>query len=148
MTSTETRPDPAVMRVTVTPGDVDVTEGVRTLYDLVISSMNWGSGFLSIEDVEGVIRVAQTCGFLVPDEAAREFEEYAQALSPFWAYGGHPALPPRQLQWRAESRIRCVECGAPVAYLRDQEPNRWVHQVMPDGIAEPHPVVLWRSYIP
>jgi hypothetical protein len=143
MTSTETRPDPAVMRVTVTPGDVDVTEGVRTLYDLVISSMNWGSGFLSIEDVEGVIRVAQTCGFIVPEDAAREFEEYAEALSPYWREPRSYAVE----GWRSESGIRCVECGAPVVYLRREQPNRWVHQVMPDGIAEPHPVVLWRSYI-
>jgi hypothetical protein len=126
------------MRVTVTPGDVDVTEGVRTLYDLVISSMDWGSGFLSVEDVAGVIRVAQACGFIVPDEAAREFEQYARTLSPYLRGFGVE-------RWNEESDIHCVECGAPVVCLRREEPNRWAHQVMPDGIAEPHPVVLWRS---
>jgi hypothetical protein len=126
------------MRVTVTPGDIDVTEGVRTLYDLVISSMNWGSGFLSVEDVEGVIRVAQTCGFIVPDEAASEFEKYARALSPY-------LRDFNDKRWSMESNIHCVECGAPVMWLRREQPNRWAHQVMPDGFAEPHPVVLWRS---
>jgi hypothetical protein len=94
MTSTETRPDPAVMRVTVTPGDVDVTEGVRTLYDLVISSMNWGSGFLSIEDVEGVIRVAQTCGFLVPARLPASSRSTPKR-SRRWAYADIPP-PPRR----------------------------------------------------
>jgi hypothetical protein len=74
----------------------------------------------------------------VPDEAASEFEKYARALSPY-------LRDFNDKRWSMESNIHCVECGAPVMWLRREQPNRWAHQVMPDGFAEPHPVVLWRS---
>ena len=41
----------------------DVTEGVQTLYDLLCSSMDLGSGFLSREDIEPVYRLAAKAGF-------------------------------------------------------------------------------------
>ena len=40
--------------------DTDITQGVQALYDLVISSMNWGSGFWSWEDALPVAR-SGTC---------------------------------------------------------------------------------------
>lgn len=42
---------------------VDITEGVKTLFDHVLSSMDWGSGFLSQEETENVLRVGVACGF-------------------------------------------------------------------------------------
>lgn len=42
---------------------VDVTAGVQALYDLVINSMDWGSGFLTSEDAEPVAEIARICGF-------------------------------------------------------------------------------------
>ncbi len=42
---------------------VDITDGVQVLYDLVISSQNFGSGFWTIEDLEPVARVAEMCEF-------------------------------------------------------------------------------------
>jgi hypothetical protein len=56
---------------------LDVTEGVRALYDHCVGSMDWGSGFLTLEDATEILRVAQTCGFLVPVEAREAFETYA-----------------------------------------------------------------------
>lgn len=53
-------------------GETDITEGVRALYDLVISSMNWGSGFLTAEDARPVALLARTCQF----EQAAEAERY------------------------------------------------------------------------
>lgn len=55
---------------------VDITEGVMALYDLVISSMNWTSGFLSVEDALPVVEVAKVCGF----EECEEAERYVEAL--------------------------------------------------------------------
>lgn len=43
--------------------ETDITEGVQTLYDMVIGSMDWGSGFLTAEDALPVVQVAKTCGF-------------------------------------------------------------------------------------
>jgi hypothetical protein len=54
---------------------VDITEGVQALYDLVISSMDWGSGFWTAEDAEPVVHVARTCGF----NGCEEAERYVQA---------------------------------------------------------------------
>lgn len=38
--------------------EVEVTDGVQALYDHLAASMDWGSGFLSLEDVTGIIVVA------------------------------------------------------------------------------------------
>lgn len=50
----------------------DITEGVQALYDLVLNSMDWGSGFLSAEDARPVALLARACGF----ERAAEAERY------------------------------------------------------------------------
>lgn len=49
--------------------EVDITEGVQTIYDLVIGSLDWGSGFLTVEDALPVVHVAKTCGFADWEEA-------------------------------------------------------------------------------
>lgn len=54
---------------------VDITVGVQALYDLVLSSMDWGSGFLSLEDAIPVADIARICGFEGSDEAERYVEE-------------------------------------------------------------------------
>ena len=43
--------------------ETDITEGVEALYDLVISSMDWGSGFLTYDDALPVLTIAETFGF-------------------------------------------------------------------------------------
>lgn len=66
------------MKVTVTRDDgtqVDVTEYVRIAYDCVRQSLDWGSGFLDTEEVNGIVLLAEACGF--PD-----FEEVVQDV---WA---------------------------------------------------------------
>ena len=52
--------------------EIDVTTGVQALYDLVINSMDWGSGFLSLEDVIPISEIARICGF----EQLKEIDEY------------------------------------------------------------------------
>ncbi len=44
----------------------DVTEAIQVIYDLAHSSMDWGSGMLSTEEVEAVIRFAIHMGWGVP----------------------------------------------------------------------------------
>jgi len=55
----------------------DITEGVQAMYDLVIQSQDFGSGFWSYEDALPVAEVARVCGF----EKSAEVERYVrQAL--------------------------------------------------------------------
>lgn len=69
-------PNGAVLLAVLHPDaePVDVTEGVQALYDAVIGSLDWGSGFLSIEDVIPIARLARACGFdyQAPVEYLRE----------------------------------------------------------------------------
>lgn len=51
--------------------ETDITEGVQALYDLVIGSMDWGSGFLTAEDARPVALLARALGFERAEEAER-----------------------------------------------------------------------------
>lgn len=55
--------------------EINVTEGVQVLYDTVIGSMDWGSGFLSAEDAQPIVQVARTCGFTGWEAAQRYVTE-------------------------------------------------------------------------
>lgn len=50
-------------------GPTEITEGVQVLYDHLVHSMDWGSGFLSVEDVEPILDLAETCGFKGVEDA-------------------------------------------------------------------------------
>ena len=94
--------------------ETDVTEGVQALYDHMVQSMDWGSGFLSIEDAKGVIEVAQACGFVMPADAAAQFEEYAREVTR-GSYGGD---------------VICATCGEKAVWSSDwntdkRNPGRW-----------------------
>jgi hypothetical protein len=47
---------------------VDITEGVKALYDIVLSSAEWGSDMMSWEDALDVAKIGEVCGF---EEAQR-----------------------------------------------------------------------------
>jgi hypothetical protein len=55
--------------------EVNITEGVQALYDLVIQSMDWGSGFFTVEDALPVVAIAKTCGFASAEEAERYVDD-------------------------------------------------------------------------
>ena len=59
--------------------ETDITEGVQTLYDFVISSMDWGSGFFTAEDARPVALLARACGFERCEEAERYLREQEQS---------------------------------------------------------------------
>jgi hypothetical protein len=59
------------MRITVTHDDgseQDITEQVQIAYDVATHSMDWGSGFLDIEETNGLILLAEACRFPDLDE--------------------------------------------------------------------------------
>lgn len=75
-------PTPLGVTITATKPDgttQDVTEGVQALYDLVVQSMDWGSGFLTREDAEPVAAIARFCGFTGIEEAERYLTELDQS---------------------------------------------------------------------
>ena len=59
--------------------DEDVTDDVGCLYDLVIGSMNWGSGFLTVEDALPVVRIAQLGQFKDWEQAQEYVDAQTQA---------------------------------------------------------------------
>jgi hypothetical protein len=62
------------MRIIVQHDDgteIDITEGVQIAYDCTVGSMDWGSGFLAVEEVDAMVRLSQACRF-------SDFEKIAQ----------------------------------------------------------------------
>lgn len=49
-----------------TDGGNDITEAVQIMYDLVHSSMDWGSGMLDTEEMHAVIQLAIDMGWQLP----------------------------------------------------------------------------------
>lgn len=63
------------MRVIVQQDDgteVDVTEEVKVAYDCVRQSLDWGSGFLDVEEVDAIIRLSAACAFPDFEEVIRD----------------------------------------------------------------------------
>jgi len=57
--------------------ETDITEGVQALYDLVISSMDFRSGFWTVEDAVPVAVIARLLKF----KQAEEIERYLRTSS-------------------------------------------------------------------
>jgi hypothetical protein len=106
-------PTPTGVTITATKPDgttQDITEGVQVLYDLVIQSMDFGSGFLTIEDVEPMAVVADFCGFEGFEEAQRYLEnERVQERRRKCAHQRWVKQPRDQ---RGAIFEVCSECGA------------------------------------
>lgn len=45
----------------------DITSSVQILFDTVLSSMDWGSGFLDTEEIHAVVKLAIHMGWKVPE---------------------------------------------------------------------------------
>ena len=61
--------------------EVDVTQGVKLVYDLLNQSMDYGSGFLSIEDVVEITRLGAACGFESPGDADVQLAAYLRTIT-------------------------------------------------------------------
>lgn len=61
--------------------EIDVTTEVRLVYDLLNESMDYGSGFLSIEDVTEITRLALAAGFASNEEADQQLRAYVRTLT-------------------------------------------------------------------
>ncbi|MBC7680450.1 MAG: hypothetical protein H7233_15905 [Pseudorhodobacter sp.] len=131
--SDETVPTPYRIIVRKDDGtETDVTEGVKVLYDHTVTSMDWGSGFLEVEDAAEVITVALTCGFLVPETAQEQFEDYA--------------VTDQRREWT------CIDCGRRVFHHPYGKHKGLHHGESAPAYRDPlvaeaadHPARLWRA---
>ena len=48
----------------------DVTEHVARMYDAIVHSLDWGSGYLDTEDIESILIIAKLAGWDVPEPNA------------------------------------------------------------------------------
>jgi hypothetical protein len=90
-------------RITTEHG-VDVTEGVQAAYDLVLSSMDWGSGFLSIEDIEPLLRLALASGYDTEPIAAYIADSTSRPED--WWYIGAEDRKQRRQEWLESARAK------------------------------------------
>lgn len=61
-------------------GSVDITEGVQIMYDTILASLDWQSGFLGVEELEALAKVGEACGFESIEEVYRKINiEKAEA---------------------------------------------------------------------
>jgi hypothetical protein len=56
-----------IVAVTEDGVEHDVTQDVAALYDLVVGSMDFGSGFITVDDAEPLARMADLAGYHDPD---------------------------------------------------------------------------------
>lgn len=97
----------------------DITEGVQICYDLLRQSLDWGSGFLDVDEVDAVIRLAHDSGFA-------DFEELIKSV---WAERRKSRLPePRKPQrihpgyeeWEKRQQQQADEAVARFTAERDE----------------------------
>jgi hypothetical protein len=100
--------------------EVDITESVQVMYDVIISSMDWGSGFLSVEEAVPVVHVAETCGFAKYEDAQRyvdelrhssEQERFIAERGLDYRYGFPYGRPPLEHDHVMSSAGRCMWPG-------------------------------------
>lgn len=54
------------MKITTTHDDgttTDITVGVQVAYDIAYHSLDWGSGFLDLEEMDAIARMGEACRF-------------------------------------------------------------------------------------
>ena len=94
------------MKIIATRDDgttTDITEGVQTLYDHVLGSLDWQSNFFDYEEQAAVIRTGIACGF--PDA-----EKYLEGIQK--AKLAEEKRQEEQVRRRAEQRRKAEETRA------------------------------------
>lgn len=103
-------PDNMQASFLVSEDNIDITEEVRMLFDTVISSMDWGSGMLSTEEMEQTLRIGVLLDvFASPNPTEKEqFLNLKAQINLSKNFEQH--------EWKAdrdESKfgVRCLTCG-------------------------------------
>ena len=58
----------------ITIGGVDVTEHVAAMFDAIVGSLDWGSGFLDVETIESILVVAELAGFEISKSGSKSID--------------------------------------------------------------------------
>lgn len=53
-------------KIPITCRDVNISDHVAAMFDALVTSLDWGSGFLDAETIESILIVAALAGFDVP----------------------------------------------------------------------------------
>lgn len=122
------------------PEPVDITESIQVLYDLVISSTDFGSGFLSVEDARPIVKLAELCGFedyevvktyVDAQEHSLEQERFLQALPARRQhdhYFRHLDLPLDNAMHSFDEAVqRALTCQYPNCNVKEGSPEHLVH---------------------
>ena len=72
-----------VVAITDDGTEHDVTEAVLNTFEAIEHSMDWGSGFLDIEEVISMTQLAMLCGFRTPDQTKNSIDEYVRVSQPY-----------------------------------------------------------------
>jgi hypothetical protein len=97
------------VRITTEQG-IDVTEGVQAAYDLVLNSMDWGSGFLTVDDIEPLIRLAIAADYdlepIIGYISGSLFQRFSEPMPPSARYGDpeYEAWNKRAGAWNREQQ--------------------------------------------
>lgn len=101
----------------------DITEGVKTLYDHVTTSMDWGSGFLTVEDALEVVNIAKACGFPSYRQAEDQvIQRRGDELFGDWLQSDATTHPQSddERKWGTHWSYRCPVCNDAKKRLHEQ----------------------------
>lgn len=107
----------------ITVDGADITEHVAAMFDAIVDSMDWGSGFLDTETIESILIVAELAGFEAPAVRVNPpgFDEWNPGRFPKWEMSradwqesvGRPAYEDWQrrraeaiIAWRAQVKAK------------------------------------------
>lgn len=83
----------------------DVTEHVAAMFDAIVGSLDWGSGFLDVDTIESILIVAELAGFDVPQYVPVD----PPGFTPLWAPDLASASRLRAeaiAEWRAQVKAK------------------------------------------
>lgn len=126
-------------------GEADITRHLAVMYDAIIGSMDWGSGFLDIEDVEVLMEIAGLCGFQPGGDYPTGqnhlfvlFNDKQDLTDPTWA---NEVLTPGGRKWTGVFRLLGVGTATKVRVIH--RPSRYGSPLKDEVLAEyvlPEPV--------
>lgn len=87
--------------------DINITDSVAVMYDALLNSMDWGSNFLDVDQIVGILTVGKALGFDVPSECGEPPKDFGAVYSgvDFWKLPMGPeryAAIDASNKWRTE----------------------------------------------
>ncbi len=92
-------------------GGVDLTEEVAAMYDAIVGSMDWGSGFLDDESIQAILLIGRAAGFDLPESFEVPEEQTSRLPSkPWWPHCyDDPSWKEKYLEWQKDYSVRLAD---------------------------------------